>query len=70
MPVGEQRQEDPSIHWPVSLTAFETLVSISDTLSRNKVEAEEMVQQLRALTALTEDPGAVSSTYVVAHKHL
>lgn len=29
-----------------------------------------MAQQLRALVALEEDPGSVSSTTIAAHRHL
>ena len=32
--------------------------------------AEEMAQQLRALTALPEDPGSIPSTHMAAHNCL
>ena len=35
-----------------------------------KTRTREMVQWLRALVALAEDPGSVPSTHMVAYNHL
>lgn len=32
--------------------------------------AEEMAQQLRALTVFSEDPDSIPSTHTTAHSHL
>lgn len=45
---------EPEMHWA--------------KIERNG-EAGGMVQRLRVLTAVSEDPGSVSSTFMVAHKH-
>jgi hypothetical protein len=43
---------------------------VSVRSSKTLTKGSEMAQSLGAPTALTEDPGSISSTHVVAHHHL
>jgi hypothetical protein len=43
---------------------------IKQEKEKEKLEAAEMAQCLRALSALTEALGSIPRTYMVAHNHL
>ena len=67
---GQPRLDSETLIKTKEINKDQRTIRYFSYMNTKPLGAEEMAQQVRALAALTEDPGSVPTTYMTAHNHL